>query len=126
MLHVRTELYPQAVILHLEGRFDFHAMDTFLSALSQAEKPPHPPHIILAFHKVTFIDSMAIGRLVGTWHRLQRDGIRFTLTGQIGYVDSALKHIKLEAMIPTVETLDDALAMPPLHPAPERNPDVGT
>ena len=126
MLHVQTQLYPQAVVLHLEGRFDYHSMDTFLPALSRAEMPPNPPHIVLALHKVTFIDSMAIGRLVGTWHRLQRDGVRFTLTGQVGYVDTALKHMKLEAMIPTVETVEDALAMPHLATSLERNFDVGT
>lgn len=126
MLQVQTQMYPQAVVLHLEGRFDFHTMDTFLPALSQAEKPPHPPHIVLALHKVTFIDSMAIGRLVGTWHRLQRDGVRFTLTGQVGYVDSALKQMKLEAMIPTVDSVEDALAMPLLTTSSERNFDVRT
>ncbi|MGD9852788.1 MAG: STAS domain-containing protein [Nitrospirales bacterium] len=124
MLHVQTRVYPQAVVLHLEGRFDFHTMDTFLPALLQAEKPPHPPHIVLDLHQLIFIDSMAIGRLVGTWHRLQRDGIRFTLTGQVGYVDSALKQMKVEAMIPTVESVEDALAMPLLTTSPERNPDA--
>ncbi|MDR4494308.1 MAG: STAS domain-containing protein [Nitrospirales bacterium] len=124
MLHVQTQVYPQAVVLHLEGRFDYHSMDTFLPALSQAEKSPNPPHIVLALHNVIFIDSMAIGRLVGTWHRLRRDGIRFTLTGQVGYVDDALKLMKLEAMIPTVKTVEDALAMPLLTSSPERNPNV--
>ena len=118
MLHIKTEVCPEAVVLHLEGRFDFHSMDTFLTALSQAEKPPNPPHLILDLHQLTFIDSMAIGRLVGTWHRLQRDAIRFTLTGQVGYVDTALKNIKLEAMIPTVETVEDALALPSLPKNP--------
>jgi len=114
MLHIQTQVYPQAVVLYLQGRFDFHTMDTFLTALSQAEQPPNPPHIVLALDQLTFIDSMAIGRLVGTWHRLQRDSIRFTLTGQVGYVDTALKHIKLEAMIPTVESVEVALTLPPL------------
>nr|MBA3613792.1 STAS domain-containing protein [Nitrospirales bacterium] len=41
----------------------------------QAEKAHHPRHIILDLHQVTIIDSMAIGRLVGTQHRLQRDAI---------------------------------------------------
>jgi anti-anti-sigma factor len=120
-MHIKTELYPEAVVLHLEGRFDFHAVDTFLAALSQAEKAHHPRHIILDLHQVTFIDSMAIGRLVGTQHRLQRDAIRFTLARQTGYVDTALKEINLEAMISTVSSLEDGLALPPLKAQPERN-----
>jgi anti-anti-sigma factor len=113
-MHIKTELYPEAVVLHLEGRFDFHAMDTFLAALSQAEKLPHPRHIILDLHKLTFIDSMAIGRLVGAQHRLQRDSIRFTLAGQTGYVDTALREIKLETMLSTVRSVKEGLALPPL------------
>jgi anti-anti-sigma factor len=120
-MHIKTALYPEAVVLHLEGRFDFHAMDTFLAALSQAEKLPHPRHIILDLHQLTFIDSMAIGRLVGTRQRLQRDSIQFTLAGQTGNVDSALKEIKLEAMIPTVTSLEEGLALPPLKAQLERN-----
>ena len=120
-MHIKTELYPDAVVLHLEGRFDFHAMDTFLAALSHAEKLPHPRHIILDLHQVTFIDSMTIGRLVGTQHRLHRDTIRFTLARQTGYVDTALKEIKLEAMISTVSSLEEGLALPPLKAEPERN-----
>jgi anti-anti-sigma factor len=117
-MHIKTELYPEAVVLHLDGRFDFHAMDTFLAALSQAEKLPHPRHIILDLHQVTFIDSMAIGRLVGTRQRLRREAIRFTLAGQTGYVDTALKEIKLEAIIPTVRSVEEGLALPPFHRSP--------
>ncbi len=119
-MHIKTELYPEAVVLHLEGRFDFHTMDTFLAALSQAEKLPHPRHIILDLHQVTFIDSMAIGRLVGTQQRLQREAILFTLAGQTGYVDTALKDIKLETMISTVNSLEDGLALLPLKAQFER------
>ena len=120
-MHIRTEVYPEAVVLHLEGRFDFHATDRFLSAFSHAENPSHPPHIILDLQQLTFIDSMAIGRVVGTWQRLQRKSIRLTLAAQSGYVDTALKEINLEGMIPTVATVEGALALPPLHACPERN-----
>lgn len=114
-MHIKTDVYPEGVVLRLEGCFDFHAMDTFLAALSQAEKLPHSCHIILDLQQLTFIDSMAIGRLVGTRRRLQRDSIRFTLTGQTGYVDIALKEIKLETMIPTVPTVEEGLALLPIN-----------
>jgi len=114
-MHIKTDVYPEGVVLHLEGCFDFHAMDTFLAALSQAATLPHSCHIILDLQQLIFIDSMAIGRLIGTRRRLQRDSIRFTLTGQIGYVDTALKEIKLETMIPTVSTVEEGLALPPIN-----------
>jgi anti-anti-sigma regulatory factor len=59
------------------------------------------------------MDSMAIGRLVTTCQRLSQASIRFTLAGQQGEVDTTLKEIKLGAMIPTVKTVEDALALPP-------------
>jgi anti-anti-sigma factor len=117
-MHIETRVYPEAVVLHLKGRLDFHSMDTFLTALSQAEQVHCPRHIILDLHHLTFIDSMAIGQLVGTQLRLQPKTIRFTLAGQTGYIDTALKEIKLEAMIPTVSSVENALALPP---QPERN-----
>jgi anti-anti-sigma factor len=113
-MHIETEVYPEAVVLHLKGRFDFHAMDGFMAALTQSEKAYRPRHIILDLHDLTFIDSMAIGRLVGTRQRLQRESIRLTLAGQTGYVDTALKAIKLEAIIPTVGSVEEGLALPPL------------
>jgi anti-anti-sigma factor len=119
-MHIETKVYPEAVVLRLEGRFDFLAMDTFLPALSQAETLPHSGHIILDLHQLTFIDSMAIGRIVGTRQRLQRESIRLTLAGQTGYVDTALKAIKLEAIIPTVGSVEEGLALPPSNDSPER------
>ena len=119
-MHIETEVQQEAVILHLEGRFDFHAIDKFSTALSQAETTHKPRHIILEMRQVTFIDSMAIGRLVGTRQRLSRHSVRFTLVGQTGYVDTALKEINLERMIPTVSSLEEALALPPLAPGMER------
>jgi anti-anti-sigma factor len=109
-MHIETEVYPEAVVLHLVGRFDFHTMEGFMVALSQAEKAHRPRHIILDLHQLTFIDSMAIGRLVGTRYRLQRDSIQLCLAGQTGYVDTALKEIKLEAVIPTVSSVEEGLA----------------
>ena len=121
MMHIQTEVYSEAIVLQLKGRFDYHTMEGFQTALSQAEKPPNPPHIILDLHHPTFIDSMAIGRLVGTWHRLKRESTRFTLAAQTGYVDRVLKEIKLAAIIPTVPTVEEALALPQML---ERNSDV--
>ncbi len=109
-MHIETECYPETVVLHLKGRLDFHSMEAFMAALSQAEKVHRPRHIILDLHQLTFIDSMAIGRLVGTRSRLQRDSIQLCLAGQTGYVDTALKEIKLEAMIPTVRSVEEGLA----------------
>ena len=111
-MHIKTTVYPEAIVLHLEGRFDFHAMDPFLSTFTQAETLPHSRHIILDLHQLIFIDSMAIGRLVGIRQRLQKKEIQLTLSGQTGYIDTALKAIKLEAMISTVSSVEEAVALP--------------
>ena len=114
MLHVSTKVEEGAVVLELSGRFDFHMMEHFLSALEQAEITHRPQHVILDMGHVNFIDSMAIGRIVSTFQRLNQASIRFTLAGQTGVVDSTLKDIDFEGLVPTVATVQDALALPPL------------
>lgn len=113
MLHVSTKVEQRAVALELSGRFDFHVMEHFLSAPEQAATTHHPRHMILGLSQVNVIDSMAIGRIVTTCQRLNQALTRFTLADQRGEVDTALKDTKFEAMIPTVATMEDALALPP-------------
>ncbi len=113
MLHVSTKVERGAVVLGLSGRFDFHVMHQFLSTLEQAETTHLPKHVIVDLSQVNFIDSMAIGRLVTTCQRLQQASIRFTLAGQQDAVDTTLKEIKFEAIVPTEKTVEDALALPP-------------
>jgi anti-anti-sigma factor len=113
MLHVSTKVEQHAVVLELSGRFDFHLMEHFLSALDHAEITYLPQHVILDLSQVNFIDTMAIGRIVTTSQRLNQASIRFTLTGQHGEVDAILKEINFEAIVPTVATMADPLALPP-------------
>lgn len=47
MLHVSTKVEQGAVMLELSGRFDFHVMEHFLSALEHAEATHLPRHVIL-------------------------------------------------------------------------------
>jgi anti-anti-sigma factor len=101
------------VLLELSGRFDFHLMEKFISALEHDETIYRPRHVILDLSQVNCIDSMAIGRLVATSQRLKQASIRCTLAGQRDNVDTTLKEIKFETMIPTVSTVEDALALPP-------------
>ncbi len=114
-MHITSKVYPGSVVLALEGRFDFHSLEAFMAALTQVETVHRPGRIIISLHQLTFIDSMAIGRLVGTRYRLQRDSIHFILAGQQGDVDTALKEIKLEALIPTVNSLEEGLALSAEH-----------
>ena len=113
MLHVSTKVEHGAVVLALSGRFDFHVMEQFLSTLEQVETTHLPQHVILDLGQVHFIDSMAIGRIVTTCQRLKQASIRFSLAGQNGEVDTTLKAIKFEAIVPTMATVEDALALPP-------------
>ena len=118
MLHVSTKVEQGAVVLELSGRFDFHVIAHFLSTLEHTETTHCPRHVILDLSQVNFIDSMAIGRIVTTCQRLQQASIRFTLAGQCGEVDTTLKEIDFEGMVPTVATVKDALALPPWKHSP--------
>ncbi len=113
MLHVSTKVEQSAVVLELSERFDFHVVEHFLSALEYTEVTHLPRHVILALNQVNVMDSMTIGRIVTTSQRLKQASIRFALTWQGGEVGSTLKAIHVEAMVPTVATVEDALALPP-------------
>ncbi len=113
MLQVSTKVAMGAVVLELSGRFDFHVMEHFLSALEEAETLHCPKHVILDLSQVNFIDSMAIGRVVTTSRRLNQASIRFTVAGQQGEVDTTLKEIDFDGIVPTVATVAEALALPP-------------
>ncbi len=113
MLHMSTKVEQHAVVLELSGRFDFHVMEQFLSALDKAQESHRPRHVIPDLSQVNFIDSMAIGRVVTTCQRLNQASIRFTLAGQQGEVDTTLKEINFDTMVPTVSTVKEALALPP-------------
>ena len=121
MLHVSTKVEQGAVVIELSGRFDFHVMEHFISALAHAEVTHLPRHVIFDLSQVSFMDSMAIGRMVTTCQRLKKASIRCTLAGQRGEVDTNLQAIKMETMVPTVRTVEDALALPPWRPPLERN-----
>ena len=113
MLHVSTKVEQGAIVLELSGRFDFHVMEKFVSALEHAETTHLPQHVVLDLSQVNFMDSMAIGRIVSTYQRLQQASIRLTLAGQHGEVDKALKGINMEAIVPTVATIENALTVLP-------------
>jgi len=112
MLHVSTKVEQGAVVLELSGRFDFPVMEHFLSTLEHAQATHRPQHVILDLGQVSFIDSMAIGKVVTTRQRLNQASIRFTLAGQRGEVDTTLKDMNFEGIVPTVATVEDALALP--------------
>ena len=109
MLHVSTKVEQGAVVLELSGRFDFHVMEKFVSALDQAKESHLPQYVVLDVSQVNFIDSMAIGRIVATYKRLKKSAIRLALAGQHGEVDDALKAINLDAMVPTFATVEEAI-----------------
>ncbi len=109
MLHISRKIKQDVVVLELSGRFDFRVVEHFLSTLEDTVMTHKPHHVILDLSRVPFIDSMAIGHMVTTWHKLKQQSIQFTLAGQTGYVDTALKDIRLEAMIPTASTVENAL-----------------
>ncbi|MEX0829685.1 MAG: STAS domain-containing protein [Nitrospirales bacterium] len=109
MLHVSTKVEQGAVGLELSGRFDFHVTEHFLSTVEHAKMTHRPRHVILDLSQVSFSDSLAIGRVVTACQRLNQASSRFTLAGHQGEVDTTLKEIKFEAMVPTVKPVEDAL-----------------
>ncbi len=112
-MHIRQKTLDTTTVLILEGRFGYTVLEEFQSALKKIEDT-HPQHIIIDMSQLVFLDSAAIGRLVATSHRLTKSSIQFTLAGQQGFVDNLLKDIKVGEIIRTVDTVEQALTIPPL------------
>jgi len=87
-------------------------MEHFLSTLKHAETTHCSQHMILDLNQVNFIDNMAIEQIVTTCQQLNQTSIRFTLASHCGEVDTNLKDINFEGIVPTIATVEQALALP--------------
>ena len=62
-MQVSEQVNADRVVLHLNGKFDFHARKVFNSAVEHA-KVSHPDQIVINFSKVSFVDSAGLGLLL--------------------------------------------------------------
>jgi anti-sigma B factor antagonist len=108
-LDIREEHAEDGVILVLQGDADLHGAPELRDRLAEAISNG-AEHIVVDLSSVSFIDSMALGVLLGARHRLRRvDGdLRLVV------VSSDLRRIfelsLLDRVFPLDRTRNDALA----------------
>ena len=94
-------------VLDLSGRFDFHSRKDYQTAMAKAEQAK-PYRIVLNLADLVFVDSSAIGLLHNSNTALKAAGIQFCLANSKGPVKDVLELFKMEAIIPTYSSVDEA------------------
>jgi anti-anti-sigma factor len=104
-MNVTQEKKMEAVILRMDGRFDFGARKAFKDAMDQAIKEGRP--IVLDLGQVSFVDSSALGLLVISHQNLKNRKIPFCLVNPQTYVRQVLDLANVAKMIPIYQTFDE-------------------
>ncbi|HEU0129415.1 MAG TPA: STAS domain-containing protein [Mycobacteriales bacterium] len=68
------------------------------------------PLVVLDLRSVAFLDSVGVGVIVGGHKRLRREGRSLHLSGPTGVVRRVLDLTRLDSIIPTFDTLAEAVA----------------
>jgi HptB-dependent secretion and biofilm anti anti-sigma factor len=110
-MNVTQEKREGAVILHMEGRFDFGSRKTFKESMDEAIQEGMP--VILDLGQITFVDSSALGLLVISHQNLKIKKIPFYLVNPQTYVRQVLDLANVAKMIPIYQTFHE---IPKWHP----------
>ena len=97
-------------LVALVGRLDLkglHDVDMRFHALTAARGAP----TIVDMSGIEYIASLGMGMLISCAQSLQRKGQQMVLAGATGDVDAALRTAGLDAAIPMVADLDEALGV---------------
>ena len=111
-MNVTQENREDAVILHMEGRFDFGARKVFKEGMDQAIKEGMP--VILDLGQISFVDSSALGLLVISHQNLKIKKIPLYLVNPQTYVRQVLDLANVAKMIPIYQAFHE---IPKWHPA---------
>ena len=102
-----------AVILDLEGRFDFGARKVFKDAVERIQKEEECVHIILNMERVSFVDSSALGLLVIAHQNLKIKQSQLSLVNPQPYVRQVLDLANVPKMIQVYPTVQEAKLVSP-------------
>jgi len=91
-------------ILRMSGALTLHSLFPFQEAV-RADKSPT---LIVDLTKVSFVDSVGIGALVGAYVSRQKDGRKLALVGVGERVGASLKVSGLMQFFPTFPTVEAA------------------
>jgi len=89
-MQISSEEAAGRLILHLQGRFDFHSHREFRTAYENALKSSLAKTLTLDFGKVDYLDSSALGMLLLLKEKADAGGRQVELAGLKGTVKQVL------------------------------------
>ncbi len=107
---IEEERWPgQVVVLSLFGEADLHGAPQLRDRLHRAIAEGDSD-VVVDLRGVTFLDSMALGVLIGGMKRLRAQGRQLSLVGSRPEVRRLLEITELDRVLPLHATRDEALA----------------
>jgi anti-anti-sigma factor len=106
-----------AVVVRIEGRFEFGTRHEYKRLIGQIVQEGHR-RLVLDLEGVTFLDSSALGLLLLTHQNFKLKDGNFSLVKPTGYVRQVLELANLPRVIPVYDSMDEAIAGPAVKIAP--------
>jgi anti-sigma B factor antagonist len=95
------------IVLMVTGELTFEHSPGFHRTLVEVYDQK-PPHIIIDFSDLTYIDSSGVGTLVDILRKTKAQQIKFSLVGLRQTVRSVFEITKLDRVFPIYDGLDEA------------------
>lgn len=100
----------KTLIILVSGEIDHHSSKDLRAQTESALAQMGGRNIIFGFQEVTFMDSSGIGVMIGRYKQLQSLGGRIAIACANEKIDEIIRLSGLTKLLPTFETLEDALA----------------
>jgi anti-sigma B factor antagonist len=106
-------LLTTRTVVTLTGEFDLSWSPALRAQLSEAlTMSPPPPDVLIDLSQVTFMDSTALGVLVGAHNSATALGGTLSLVGATDPVHRLLRITQIDQLLPSYATVDAAIGGP--------------
>ena len=97
---------PDVVVMRLDGPLTLRNMFSFQSELATNK----PPMMVFDLSGVPYMDSAGIGILINYYVSAEKHGHRMALAGANERIDALLKLTKVQNLLRSFNTVDEAVA----------------
>ncbi|RMH33520.1 MAG: anti-sigma factor antagonist [Nitrospirae bacterium] len=107
-MFVSTRMNADIYVIALRGQLG-HSAKLGLEVAILGAQEAHARHIILDFSDVTWVDSAGLGKLLLTYHHLNRKKVGISIVNPKPEVHEVLELVKLSQIVPIYLSIDDAV-----------------
>lgn len=108
-MHVLDDHDGPTCVAFLKGSADLAHHEQFQKAMAEAEQHPSK-FIVLDIRELTFLTSLAVGEILKLYKAKKKNGGNVMIAGANQYIDGVFKAARLNAVMPIVPTVDEAVA----------------